>query len=64
MKKRSGLLINQTGTRLTNKIELVCNMTLDWGQKKPPCRDLVKNNPQSIREHMIKKHFIRQLTER
>jgi len=42
--------------RLNPKSVLICNLELDWGQKKPLCRDEVTNNPHSLMRHMIKKH--------
>lgn len=53
----------QSQGRLTNKSDLVCNLELDWNNDGKVCRDLVQNNPESIRKHMIKKHGFKKIPE-
>lgn len=41
---------------LTKNSDLVCNIDLNWYKKDNLCKDIVKNNPQSLRYHIINKH--------
>lgn len=42
--------------RLRPDSDIECNMELDWANNGKVCRDLIKNNPNAVREHMIKRH--------
>lgn len=42
--------------RLTRNFDLVCHIDLDWNKGDVLCRDIVKNNPHSLRYHLMNKH--------
>lgn len=49
--------------RLTPESDIECNMELDWANNGKVCRDLIKNNPNSVREHMINRHGWQEVPE-
>jgi len=49
--------------RLARNSDLVCNIDLDWNQDGVFCRDIVKNNPHSLRYHLMNKHSWKPIPE-